>query len=84
MLSVGILDAEITVGYSTHKKFDKEDKNSYEKYSAALKEKKEKIADCLYPATRKLVTVRLPEYKPDQIKMLEISINSGGIRYKKN
>lgn len=83
MLSVGVLNAEMTVGYSTHNMFD-DGKDSYKRYKEALKEKKERIADCLYPATEKLVTVRLPEYKPDQIKIIEISITAGGIRYKPN
>lgn len=45
-----------------------------------LKNTREKI-DSISPGTSQTVEMRLPEYKPDQVKALMVSISYEGIRY---
>lgn len=82
MLSVSATGVELKIAYATTKKFD-EKSIVLDEYTKSRVERVEKVNGDIPPATAKLITVRAPEYKPEQVKLLEISVFAGGIGYKK-
>lgn len=82
MLSVSATDVELKIAYAASKKFD-EKSIILEEYTKSRVERVEKVNGDILPATAKLITVRAPEYKPEQVKLLEISVVAGGIGYKR-
>lgn len=86
--SVTATDVDVTMTYSKEnldydeKLTDIEMQAKITEHQKYKKTKKEKIISIL-PGSMAYLNIFIPEYKPDEIKYLSISINSQGMRYKK-
>lgn len=79
MLSINATNVVMNISYAAAM-FDINNQDETTKYFKTRKERQEKIGDCT-SARAKLVKVRIPEYKPDELKCVEISMSVGGIEF---
>lgn len=62
--------------------FEAGDSESFSSYIKGKKEVIEKVDGLFPPGTAKYKKIRIPEYQPDQLAILEISISVDGINYR--
>lgn len=79
MLSVNATDVVMNISYAAAM-IDIGNQEETSKYFKTRKERREKIGNCA-ASKAKLVKVRIPEYKPDELKCMEISMSVGGIEF---
>ena len=84
--SVTTTDVNVMVAYSPdpapafNEKIPDAYQTAYANYQKSLVQRVEKI-DSIEPGRRQIIELRMPEYKPDNLRNLEISVFFSGIRY---
>ena len=83
LLGTTVTDIELKFTYSNSPVFDENNpNNSWKNYEAGKKEKIEKPQPDFPPGTKRSIKIRLPEYKPDQLKHISLEASVGGIRFR--